>query len=528
MCVNELPMFSFTIYDLLEKNLANRADHPALILGDTQLSYGELAKQVNKTAAWLSQHNVRRGDRVGICFPRSFEEVIATFACARIGAIFININHQWKLFQFQHIIEDCGIRILFTERQKAREIEKGGLIDQFEQLIVQGKTFDHPKITPWDNLLEIPLSTLPSKPLDLEPAALLYTSGSTGKPKGVIHTHHSIVQFARSFAYSIHNDSDDRLLGLLSIGFIYGLTQLVTMFLVGGTVVLQPASFPADIVTTVVKHQVTGLAAVPPLWLQIIQHLEDNPTEMPALRYITNSGGKLGNHILQTMPKVFPGVKIYLMYGLTEGFRTFLPPELFEKKRGAIGKAIPNSEVFVVDPEKGLCGPNEPGELIQRGSFMSLGYWGKPEATAEKIKVCEHLKPVIGEEKVLFTGDIVKMDEDGILWFVSRADTLIKSSGFRIGPEEIEDMVYASDLVNEVVAFGVEDELLAQVIHIAVSSKDGETVDVNALKAYCRRNMPNYMIPRHIHCWSGEIPRTANGKLDRLNITKTCIENLKK
>ncbi|MEK8021020.1 MAG: AMP-binding protein, partial [Candidatus Parabeggiatoa sp.] len=153
-------MFSFTIYDLLEKNLPNRADHPALILGDTQLNYGELAKQVNKMAAWLHKHGVRRGDRIGICFPRSFEEVIATFASARIGAIFVNINHQWKLFQFQHVIEDCGIRILLTDRQKAREIEKSGLIHLFDHVVVQGKTFEHPKVTPWANLLETPLTTL--------------------------------------------------------------------------------------------------------------------------------------------------------------------------------------------------------------------------------------------------------------------------------------------------------------------------------------------------------------------------------
>ena len=224
------------------------------------------------------------------------------------------------------------------------------------------------------------------------------------------------------------------------------------------------------------------------------------------------------------MPQVFPDVDIYLMYGLTEAFRsTYLPSTRFHEKMGAIGKAIPNTEVYVVDPQKGLCSPGELGELLHRGSLISLGYWGQPELTQEKIKISEHLKPLIGNEKVLFSGDLVKQDEDGILWFISRMDALIKSNSIRISPTEVEDIVYESEMVNDAIAFGVEDELLGQIVHIAVSLVENPIINIQALANYCRQNMPGYMIPREIHCWKGLMPRTASDKIDRPRVINTCL-----
>jgi acyl-CoA synthetase (AMP-forming)/AMP-acid ligase II len=291
------------------------------------------------------------------------------------------------------------------------------------------------------------------------------------------------------------------------------------MFLVGGTVVLQGVMMPAEIVKQLVKERITGFAAVPPAWIPVVRYLEEVQTALPHLRYITNSGGKIPTNTLEVMPKVFPGVQVFLMYGLTEAFRsTYLPPELFHRKMGSMGQAIPNVETFIVDEEIGICGPGQQGELVHRGSLVSLGYWGKPEATAEKIRPCPQLRHLIGDEPVCYSGDLVRIDDDGHYWFVSRKDSMIKSSGFRISPTEIEDAVSRSGMVMHVVAFGVDDELLGQAVEVVVTPLDGTRIEVEALLAFCRKTMPNYMIPKRVHVWPGDIPKTGSGKLDRPTI----------
>jgi len=209
------------------------------------------------------------------------------------------------------------------------------------------------------------------------------------------------------------------------------------------------------------------------------------------------------------------------MYGLTESFRsTYLPPALFGEKKGAIGRAIPNVEVFVVDPEKGLCQPGEPGELLHRGSLISMGYFGRPVETANRIKPNSHLQQLIGEEKVVHSGDLVRMDDDGILWFVSRLDSMIKSSGFRISPTEVEDVVFECSFVEDVVAFGIDDERLGQFVAIVVSRKPGASLSQDELRDYCQGNMPSYMVPRRIEFWEGRMPRTSSGKIDRPSVIR--------
>ena len=518
-------MFTFTVYDLLSKNLPSRADHPAVVDGDDEVTYCELSRRVDALASWLHVNGVARGDRVGIHIRKSVEEVVATFAVARIGAVFVNVNHQRTAPQLKYIVDDCGIRVLLTDRRKARLIEKDGWLDELEAVVVVGGGIEHPNATAWSDLPD-DWTAPPPAAISVDLGALLYTSGSTGQPKGVMLSHQNIVHGARSVACYLKNTPDDRILGLLPMSFDYGMSQVTTAFLVGATVVLQPVVMPAEIARTLVEKNVTGLASVPPSWIQIVRYLEEQKTPLPSLRYVTNSGGKIPAPILDAMPRVFPGVDIVLMYGLTEAFRsTFLPPELFEAKKGSIGRAIPDAEMFVVDPDKGVCGPDEQGELVHRGALISMGYWGKPEATEDKLKVCDALVPLIGQEKVLYSGDLVRRDADGILWFVSRIDSMIKCSGFRLSPTEVEEVVFASGLVSDVVAFGVEDEMLGQVVHVAVATGDGSEADRDALSKYCQHNMPAYMVPREIHTWQGQMPRTSSGKIDRPSVVVACASD---
>lgn len=517
-------MSIFTFHDLLTHNLTSRAEQTAVIDGERQVSYRELSDQVDALSTWLVEHNVNAGDRVGIYLRKSIEEVVATIAVARVGAVFVNINVQWKLSQLEYVINDCAIKTLIIDGRGARELRTSNVLSRLDNIIVKGSSSSHPKYTAWQDSLA-KTSVIDRPVINTGLAALLYTSGSTGQPKGVMLSHLNLLEGARSVAKYLNNESSDRVLSVLPFSFDYGLSQLTTMFLVGGTIVLQPTFMPSEIVKTLVEKNVTGMPAVPPTWVQLAQYLQVQNIEFPRLRYLTNTGGKIPDNVLELLPDLFGQPEIFLMYGLTEAFRsTYLPPDMFNCKRGSIGRAIPNAGVYVVDHEKGVCGPGEQGELLHAGSLVSQGYWGNPEVTAEKFRVCHHLENVLGEQKVVYSGDLVRIDEDGYLWFVSRLDSMIKCSGFRISPTEVEDAVSASYMVTDVVSYGVEDRELGQVVHVAVTPRDSSDFNLDVLRRYCQKHMPSYMQPRTIHVWDGSMPRTSSGKLDRPLIIKLATD----
>jgi len=508
-------MFTIVFHDLLEKNLNERKDQVAIIDRYKSYTYDEIYLKVEKLASWMYKRGVRKGDRVGIYLYKSIEEIVAMFAASRIGAVFVNINYQWTVKQFDYVVSDCQIKFAVIDERRCKEILETNIPEYLQTILVKGKAPKEDRFFSWESL---PPLLLPEKfaCIDLDLAAILYTSGSTGRPKGVMLSSLNIIQGARSVAKYLNNNSTDRVISVLPFSFDYGLSQLTTMFLVGGSVLLQPIQMPSEIIRSIKEYNVTGFASVPPTWISIVRYLQETKANLPSLRYITNSGGKIPKNILKAMQNVFPEVAIYLMYGLTESFRsTYLPPEMFEKKMGSIGRSIPNAETFIINNNgDGICGPGEEGELVHRGVLVSKGYWGKEDATNEKIKVCPALKKIIGDEKVVYSGDIIKIDEDGYYWFVSRIDSLIKCTGFRISPQEVEEIVLMLENILEAVAFGEEDEAFGQIVHVVLSTIDDTDLDKEKILKHCKKNMPHYMIPKVIHQFNGKMPKTASGKID--------------
>jgi acyl-CoA synthetase (AMP-forming)/AMP-acid ligase II len=498
---------ALTTGDLLALHEGAALERVAVVDGKRCLTYRDMQQRVQAAAAQLAELGVRRGDRVIVHLRKSSEEVVAMFACWQIGAVVVNVNFQWTCEQLAYVASDAGASVAFIDSKRARELPD--LPQPLKHVIVHGD-LPNGRFLAWPT----GAARAPAVPLlDIDLAAILYTSGSTGMPKGVVLTHTNLLVGARSVARFTAQQPDDRLLSLLPFSFDYGLNQLLTAFLVGARVVMSPLAMPSVVAQLLDGEAVTALAAVPPVWIQLVRYLEDAKVALPALRYVTNSGGAIPRPILEAMPRVFPGVRIHLMYGLTEAFRsTTLDPDKFDVKKGSIGRAVPNVETFVVVRGRGRAQPGEQGELVHRGSFISRGYWGKPEATADKIRSAPELADLIGDEKVVWSGDIVRVDEDGDLWFVGRDDSMIKSMGFRVSPTEVEGIVHRSGLVSEVVAFGVADELAGQVVEICVAHSS--PVDVHAIEVHARAHMPHYMVPRRVHVWPGEFPRTASGKLD--------------
>jgi acyl-CoA ligase (AMP-forming) (exosortase A-associated) len=321
-----------------------------------------------------------------------------------------------------------------------------------------------------------------------------------------------MVAGATSVASYLEMVPGDRILAVLPLSFDYGLSQLTCAFYVGASVVLMNYLFPKDIVKAVLDEGITGLAAVPPLWNQLAR--------LPwpqrcSLRYLTNSGGAMPRATVDALRGVLPEAQLFLMYGLTEAFRsTYLPSSEIARRPGSMGRAIPNAEVMVVRPDGTRCAPHEPGELVHRGALVSLGYWNDPVKTAERFRPAPDQDPALPlTEMAVWSGDTVYADEDGYLYFVGRGDDLIKASGYRISPTEIEEVVHASGLVEEAVAFGVAHPELGQaIVLLAVAGAD---LTPQALLKACQQQLPAYMVPAHVALRAEQFPRNPNGKIDR-------------
>jgi acyl-CoA synthetase (AMP-forming)/AMP-acid ligase II len=277
------------------------------------------------------------------------------------------------------------------------------------------------------------------------------------------------------------------------------------------------------VVRAVERDRITGLAAVPPVWIQLAD------LDWPAgitdhLRYITNSGGRMPRATLDKLRASLPRTRPFLMYGLTEAFRgTYLPPEEIDRRPDSMGKAIPNAEILVVRPDGTRCEPDEPGELVQRGSLVALGYWNDPDKTAERFKPLPGQRPELPiKELAVWSGDTVRMDTEGFLYFVGRRDEMIKTSGYRVSPTEVEEVIYASGLVGDAVAFGAPHPTLGEAIVVVCSAPSptslgegrGEGSPFDLLLTYCKQKMPNFMVPAHV-AWLDTLPRNPNGKFDR-------------
>ncbi|AGT11073.1 AMP-binding protein [Paracoccus aminophilus] len=506
--------FDRALWWLLADNLPDRADKIAAVDPGRQARYADLAGEAGRIADWLIARGIAAGDRVIVHLRKGIDEVAAMFGAWKAGAVVVNVNTRWTAAQLAYVARDCRARAVILEETALRGLTGEHALAPETALLVHGKGTEPPAGA--DLWAALPADQKTAA-VEVDPAglaAIIYTSGSTGMPKGVMLSHRNIRIGAISVTEYLKLDDSDRLLSVLPYSFDAGLNQLTTMMLTGGTVVHQPLTMPAEILRMAKAERVTGIAGVPPLWGPIVRMQQSSPTDLPDLRRITNTGGKIPQPVLEAMPQVFPGVDIYLMYGLTEAFRsTYLPPERFAQKMGAIGQQIPNARIFVVTPEGGLAGPGEQGELVHAGPLVSLGYWERPEITAEKIRPCPALEGVIGAEPVVWSGDLVRIDTDGDLWFVSRMDDMIKTLGFRLSPTEVEDLIAQSGMVSDVVAWGEEDLDLGEAVHVAATLLPG--AEERELNSYCNRHMAHYMRPRRLFAWAEGMPRTASGKLDR-------------
>jgi len=469
---------------------------PALLTREGALDYAGLEAAVGALAAGLKARGLSAGERVASWLPKTRLTSLLPLACARAGLVHVPINPLLKRMQVAHIVDDSGAALLLTARARADTLEPGDAhcpILNEEESEALFRTAN-------------PLAVSDNDPEDL--AALLYTSGSTGRPKGVMLSHANMWLGAVSVAHYLHLTAQDRVLAVLPFAFDYGQNQLFSTWAAGGCIVPLDFLTARDVIRAVERHEISTLAGVPPLWVQLIEAPWPGEAAL-ALRRLTNSGGKLAPSVIRRMRELFPAADIYSMYGLTEAFRsTCLEPALLDARPDSMGTAIPFAEIMVIGEDGAEA---EEGELVHAGPLVARGYWQDPERTAERFKPAPAGSAYGGI--AVWSGDRVRRDEAGLLYFVGREDGMIKSSGNRVSPTEIEEAALASGLVAEAVALGYPDARLGEGIALIVRpDRRGEEA---ALRNFLKRSLPNFMQPGPI-LWREELPRSPNGKLDRV------------
>lgn len=524
--LHELPLFA-----------ADRCgDASALAHSGSQWRYDELATAIRGAASGFLALGLRRGGRVGVYLEKRPETVVASFAAPAAGGVMVPMNPLLKPEQVAYIVRDCDVQVLVTSPERLALLAPVlGECLSLRQVVLADSTSQPPELpdevnlTGWADLLSAPLAA-GHRIIDTDLCAILYTSGSTGRPKGVVLSHRNMVTGAKSVASYLENRPGDTLLAALPLSFDAGFSQLTTAFHAGARVVLLNYLLPRDVLKAMVKHQVTGLTAVPPLYIQLTQM--DWPAEIGEhLRYFANTGGRMPRETLDKLRSRVPRAKPFLMYGLTEAFRsTYLAPDEVDRRPDSIGKAIPNAEILVLRDDGSECGTDEPGELVHRGALVGQGYWNDPDKTAERYKP---LPAGVGgreaglqlPEYAVFSGDTVRRDAEGFLYFIGRRDEMMKTSGYRISPTEVEEVLYATRLVGECAAFGVDHPALGQAIQVIATPPSGaEAVDVPALLAQCKQHMPAYMVPQGVASVAGPLPRNPNGKIDRKALATLWLE----
>lgn len=474
---------------------------PALVTKAEILDYAALEAAVGALAAALKARVPEPGARVATWLPKTIEACLMPLAAPRAGLVHVPVNPVLKRAQVAHILSDSGASLLLTSAARAATLETGD-VPEGCQLWEEGEAKGARSAT----------AGLP--PSNVEPdalAAIMYTSGSTGRPKGVMLSHANLWLGAVSVAHYLKLAPDDRTLGVLPLGFDYGQNQLFSTWKAGGAV--HPFDFlmAKDVWRAIEANGTTTLAAVPPLWLQLV---EAEAPPATGIRRITNSGGALTPALIDRLRPRVPNADIYPMYGLTEAFRsTYLPPELVAAHPSSMGRAIPFAEIMVVAKDGSEAETGAAGELVHAGPLVAQGYWHDAERTAVRFKPAPAWSTSGGT--AVWSGDTVTRDADGLLYFVGRDDEMIKSSGHRISPLEIEEAALSSGLVAEAVAHGVPDAALGQAIRLVVRGAPAD----EALRAHLKRELPSHMQPRIVD-WRNDLPRNANGKLDRAAIAK--------
>ena len=475
----------------------------AIVCGAERPTYAELARRAAGLARELKRRGLRRGDRVVLFLHNSPDAVAAVFGALAAGGVFSVVNPSTKAEKLAYILNNARAGALITEPRLAGVAREAASGAPSVQSVLQAP-------------LDFADDSCPQGGIELDLAMIVYTSGSTGFPKGVMMTHGNIVAAASSITGYLESRPDDVVLSVLPMAFDYGLYQALMCAKVGATLVLEKSfTYPAVVLELLRKEKVTGLPLVPTLAAMLLQMKQLDAGAFPALRYLTNTAAALPRAHILRLRELFPGAKLYSMYGVTECKRcTYLPPEQLDARPDSVGIAIPGTEAWIVDEAGERVAAGTVGELVIRGPHVMKGYWENEEATRHALRTGPY-----AWEHVLHTGDLFRADQEGYLYFVARKDDIIKTRGEKVSPREVENCLYELSGVREAAVIGVPDALLGNAIKAVIAADPESGLTVREVVRHCAARLEDFMVPKHVE-FRAELPKSENGKIARRKIAE--------
>ena len=500
-----------------------RPEKIAIVSDERSATFSQLYEEALATAECLRGIGVETGDRVGICMEKSLDQVSVILGVLCANAVVVPILPRLKQPNIRHIIENSGMVALVTDSERMGEVVEFG--DLARLIIGHGQLEQD-----WPNLPYMRRFIRPQmffNRISNDNAAIIYSSGSTGRPKGILISHRNLADGADIVAHYLGTNEDDRIACVLSFNFDYGLNQIWQTLRKGATLYLHNLALPNDLFALLGVEQITALPVMPVIITKMFDKrlkLATGQRDFSSLRYVCSTGGRLSDDMLRDLKTTFPDAKIYSMFGLTEAFRsTYLDPSKIDSHPTSIGKAIPDCQVFVMDENGDECPPNAVGELVHRGATVTKGYWRDPESTAKVFR--SH--PRFPGETLVFSGDKVRKDEEGYLYFLARGDEMIKTRGFRVSPTEVEVEVVRHPEIVDAVAFAVPNIAIGEDVACAYTTVTRQPISEQILKQYLKANLPSHMVPAYLIHFDS-FPITGNaGKLDRKSIKEAAFERLR-
>jgi len=491
-----------SIRNLLEIAAQSEPDKIGLMHGSEILTYAELIEKVDQIAHYLSTLGLKKGSRIGIYSNKRVEQVIAILAVLSTEYVFVPITRLLKPEQIRHIIDDCGISCLITDKIKIENIKA---ID-FEGKIISYEASPQSDVS-FEEIYKCYTSEVVSTIKGHDNAVITYSFGSSGNPRGIVIDHRALTDGARIVSKYLNIGKEDVVSGILSFNLDYGLNQIFTTLYKKATLAIHKFVLPADFFAHLIDENITVLPLMP---IHITQMFDEDPHRIPQpahfkkLRAITSSGGNITPLMVKNITRHFPDAKFYSMHGLTEAFRSaYLDPSQIHIRPNSIGKAIPDVEIYIINEEGEACKPREVGELIHRGACIYKGYWNAPNETEKRFKSIHILDKLLEpegqltDEIVIASGDYVYADEEGYIYFVSRKDDMIKTQGFRVSPHEIERVVYNNiEEITTCAVFSVPNEQIEEEIVMVYGSKN--ELAKNEILFELKKHLPNYMLPAQI------------------------------
>jgi amino acid adenylation domain-containing protein len=465
---------------------------------DVATGYAEVLARAHAVARALDAAGIAPGDRVAVLLHRGPDAAASLFAVLAVGGVVVPVNQLYQPRQIEYVLRHSGCRALVSSAALLSELTRPLQVDvpimDVADLSATG-TYE-------------PLVRSPE-----DPAQIIYTSGSTGQPKGVLASHRNLWAGVHTVLAYLPIRDDDRIASVLPFSFVYGFNQLTCALATGAMLVIERATLATELTNWLRRLEATVLAAVPPLWMQLLGTAGFRQEPLASLRIMTNAGGRLPPNSVKELRKAQPQADLYLMYGLTEVFRsTYLPADQADRHPDSMGRAVPGAEVYVAREDGSEADVGEVGELVHAGPTVAIGYWNDPEASARVFRQNPFRNGgPPGQERVVFSGDLVRKDAEGLLYYVSRRDRMIKSLGYRVSPDEIADVLLASGEVLEGVVVGEPDPQRGEriVAHVVLRP----TGSLDQLRQFCAVELPRYMWPTRFEVRDA-IPRTAAGKFD--------------